>query len=226
MSDQRLKVFAEIVNQRRSVRAFLPQAVSRELQEQVFKLAQQAPSNCNTQPWQVYVLSGAARDAAAKRLTDSMNAGFISMDFDYQGQYQGVYRERQHDAAMQLYRALGIAREDKARRQEVFMENFNFFGAPHVAFLFLPEPFGLREAADLGMYAQNLMLSLSAHGLASCPQTALSFDADGIRAITGAAASERLLFGLSFGYEDTTHPANQCRVGRAGLAEVVHFIAG
>ena len=120
---------------------------------------------------------------------------------------------------------MGIAREDKARRNEAFMENFNFFGAPHVAFLFLPEPFGIREAADLGMYAQTLMLSFTAHGLASCPQTALSFDADGIRAIAGLEASNKLLFGISFGYEDTQHKANDCRVGRATVDETVRFIS-
>ena len=218
------QAFRTIVESRRSVRGFLPKQVPRDLLNTIFQLAQRAPSNCNTQPWQVCVFSGAARDAAAKRLTDSMATGVVSMDFDYQGKYVGVYRDRQYDAAMQLYGAMGISRDDKARRNEAFLDNFNFFGAPHVAFLFLPEPFGIREAADLGMYAQTLMLGFTAHGLASCPQTALSFDADGIREIAGLPASDKLLFGISFGYEDTAHKANDCRIGRAALDQTVHFI--
>lgn len=225
MSETTEKVFRQLVESRRAVRGFLSEPVPQELQNQVFELAQKAPSNCNTQPWQVYVLSGAARDAASKCLVESMVSGAMSMDFDYQGRYEGVYRDRQYDSAMQLYGAMDIDREDKVRRNEVFLENFNFFGAPHVAFLFLPEPFGIREAADLGMYAQNLMLSLSAHGLASCPQTALSFNADGVRDIAGADASNKLLFGISFGYEDKEHSANKCRVGRAALDESVHFVS-
>lgn len=218
------EIFADVVSQRRSVRGFLPQPVPRDLLNKVFELAQKAPSNCNTQPWQVCVLSGEKREAAATRLTQSIVSGDVNTDFEYEGKYQGVYRDRQFDSAKQLYDAMGIAREDKAGRRQVFMDNYNFFGAPHVAFLFLPEPFGIREAADVGMYAQNLMLSLTAHGLASCPQTAISFDADGVREVAGINAKNKLLFGISFGYEDKNHPANDSRVGRAKLSESVHFL--
>ena len=113
------------------------------------------------------------------------------MDFPYDGVYEGVYKERQHGSAQALYDAVSITREDKAARHEQFMRNFTFFDAPHVAFLFLPEPFGLREAADLGMYAQTLMLALTAHGLGSCPQTALSFQADYVREQLGIDAEQQ-----------------------------------
>ena len=223
MQDQQ-QVFTDIVNNRRSVRGFLNKAIPQPLLNQVFELAQKAPSNCNTQPWQVYIASGAARDALAKKLPESIMSGKFTMDFEYQGQYQGVYKERQHGAAKSLYDALGISREDKDKRNEAFFQNFRFFGAPHVAFLFLPEAFGIREAADVGMYAQNLMLSLTAYGLASCPQTALSFDADTVRDVLGVDASNKLLFGISFGYEDADNSVNSCRVGRAPLEQNIHFV--
>ncbi|MDH5173015.1 MAG: nitroreductase family protein, partial [Gammaproteobacteria bacterium] len=95
--------------------------------------------------------------------------------------------------------------------------------APHVAFLFLPEPFGLREAADLGMYAQTLMLAMSAHGLGSCPQTALSFEADVIREVLAVETGNKLLFGISFGYPDPDAPVNRCATDRAALADCVRF---
>ena len=150
-------------------------------------------------------------------------AGDISMDFPYDGVYDGVYKERQYGAAQALYDSVSIARDDKARRHEQFMRNFTFFDAPHVAFLFLPEPFGLREACDLGMFAQTIMLGMVAHGLGSCPQTALSFQANYIREILGIDASNKLLFGLSFGYPDPDAPANGCVTDRAALADVVTF---
>jgi len=103
------------------------------------------------------------------------------------------------------------------------MRNFTFFDAPHVAFLFLPEPFGLREAADLGMYAQTLMLAMTAHGLGSCPQTALSFEADFIRDSLGIDGSNKLLFGISFGYPDPDEPVNSCSTDRAALTDTVTF---
>ena len=198
--------------------------MSAETLQSVFDAAQYAPSNCNTQPWQAVVVSGAAKDRLKKRISEDFLAGKMTMDFPYDGKYEGVYKDRQYAAAKALYDALGITREDKAARGEAFYKNFEFFGAPHVAFLFLPEPFGIREAADLGMYAQNLMLSLSAHGLASCPQTALSFFADQIREELDIPASQKLLFGISFGVEAVGSPANACRTERAELSAAVNFI--
>jgi nitroreductase len=223
ISSALLDSFTQLVEGRRSVRAFLSQAVPREVIESAFRLAQRAPSNCNTQPWQVHVVSGAACDRLRERFREDFLAGNIRMDFPYDGRYSGVYKERQHEAARQLYSALGITREDKEARNTAFMRNFDFFGAPHVAFLLLPSPFGLREAADLGMYAQNLMLSLGAHGVASCPQTALSFFADQLREELNIPGEHKLLFGISFGYEDDRDPVNRCRTERAALTQAVQF---
>ena len=216
--------FDAAVRARRSVRAFRPEPVARELLEHVFALASHAPSNCNTQPWHTVIASGAACERLRQKFQQSLAQGQYVMDFPYEGRYSGVFRERQFDAAERLYGAMGIAREDKAARGAAFMRNFAFFDAPHVAFLFMPDWCGIREAADVGMYAQTLMLALSAHGLASCPQTALSFNADMVRDELGVDTSYRLLFGLSLGYEDATYPANDCRIGRASPGEVARFV--
>jgi nitroreductase len=218
-----LKVFTDLVTERRSVRAFLPEAVAQSELESIFGLAQRAPSNCNTQPWQVAVASGQSIENLRSKILPAFSAGEWTMDFPYDGKYQGAYKDRQYKAAADLYDALGITRENKVARNEQFMKNYEFFGAPHVAFLFLPEPFGLREAADLGMYAQTLMLSIAAHGLASCPQTALSFNCDLVRQELNIDPANKLLFGLSFGFEDTKHAANACRTDRAELSDTVRF---
>jgi len=220
---EQASIFDRIVGQRRSLRAYLPQAADQQTLDTIFSVAQRAPSNCNTQPWLVHVASGASLQALKDEMSTRFMAGDMSMDFPYDGVYDGVYKERQHGSAQALYDAVNIAREDKAGRHQQFMRNFTFFDAPHVAFLFLPEPFGLREAADLGMYAQTLMLALTAHGMGSCPQTALSFQANFIREQLGIDASNKLVFGMSFGYPDPDAPANTCATDRAALADSVTF---
>ncbi len=217
------KAFDQIATGRRSLRAFLPQPVDGLTLERVFNAAQRAPSNCNTQPWQVHVASGASLEKLRELMPTQFMEGKLSMDFPYDGQYEGVYKDRQYGSAQALYDAVGVTREDKAGRHVQFMRNFTFFDAPHVAFMFLPEPFGLREAADLGMYAQTLMLAMTANGLGSCPQTALSFQADLVRETLGVDASNKLIFGLSFGHPDPEAPANSCITDRAALADTVHF---
>lgn len=215
--------FAEVIRSRRSVRAFLPQRVPQAVLEQVFALANCTPSNCNTQPWVVHVASGESLETLRREIPGLMMSGQITMDFPFEGKYHGVYKERQVAAAEELFNVMDIKREDKVRRGEAFMRNFTFFDAPHIAFLFIPEEFGLREAVDIGMYAQSLMLSLTAHGLGSCPQTSLGFHADFVRQTLGIDPSCKLIFGISFGYEDTSAAANRCRTARAAVAENIVF---
>lgn len=214
----------DAIRQRRSVRAFQPREVPESTLHEIFSQAQWAPSNCNTQPWVVHVVSGARCDRLRQRLQQAgMDPSQFRPDFPFDGRYPGVYKERQHDAAAQLYGAMGIARDDKVGRGLAALRNYAFFDAPHAAFVFLPEPFGVREAADCGIYAQTLMLLLTAHGLASCPQAALSFHPAVVREELGLPDSLRLLLGVSFGYEDTEAAANRCRVGRAELEAAVTF---
>jgi hypothetical protein len=223
MSKQQADVFKDVITGRRSVRGFQQRAVDKALLEDIFSTAQQSPSNCNTQPWQVFVASGEKADNLRQQLSAAMMNGEMDMDYPFDGVYRDEFKARQHDAAVQLYSAMGISREDKAKRGEAFMRNFSFFDAPHVAFVYLHQDFGIREAADLGMYAQSLMLSMQANGVASCPMTALSFHASKVRAELDVPAQYKLLFGIAFGYEDVQHPANACRVARAPLEQVVHF---
>lgn len=212
-----------IVHARRSVRAFRPDPVPEETLRDIFALAQQAPSNCNSQPWAVHLVSG----AAAERMRDALHATAAvrppQPDYPFIGGYLGEHRARQIDSAKALYAALGIGREDKVARNAAMLDNFRFFGAPHAAFLFMDERFGPREAADVGMYAQTLLLALTARGVASCAQGALSHHADIVRAQLGVDDSLRLLFGIAIGWEDGDHPANRARVGRADIDEAVTF---
>jgi len=216
------ELFLNIVSNRRSMRDFKPDPVPTEIIESVFGAAQRAPSNCNTQPWFVHVVTGDKLEQLRIELPAKFAAGEIALDFPYDGQYEGIYKDRQYASATALYDSLGIAREQKAERNAWFMRNFSFFDAPAVAFFTLPTGFGLREACDLGMFAQTVMLGLTAHGLGSCPQTALAFLANVIRPTLGLGEHEQLMFGMSFGYPTDT-AVNEVRTERAALADVVTF---
>lgn len=121
-----------------------------------------------------------------------------------------------------MYQALGIARADEEARSAYDAESLNFYGAPHVAMLFLPQNAEARMAADVGMYGQTLLLALAAYGIASCPQGLLSFYADTVRDVL-AVRDRKLLFGVSFGYAHTSAPVNNILVPRAELFETTRF---
>ena len=219
---ERAEVFDGIVRERRSIRAFTSEEVSRETIEDVFGAALRAPSNCNTQPWFVHVVTGEKLERLREMLPQAFMAGDVAPDFPYDGVYEGVYKDRQYGAARALYDALGIPREEKAKRQEWFLGNFRFFDAPAVAFFMLPDGFGLREACDLGMFAQSVMLGLTARGMGSCPQTALGFMAKQVREVLEIPEDHKLMFGLSFGVPVDT-PINDVVTDRMTTSEALTF---
>lgn len=219
----RAALFETLVGERRSIRAFRPDPVPRDLIERVLATAQQAPSNCNAQPWIVHVVSGNAARKASAALLDAASAGAISPDVPLTGAYVDQYKTRRIAAAVTLFEATGVARDDNEARTRSFMRNYALFGAPHAAFIFMRRDFGLREAADVGMYSQTLMLALTAHGLGSCAQGALSHYMDAVRPLLGVSDDLVCLYGLSFGYPDHDHPSDAARTIRAPLAETVVF---
>ena len=111
--------FDEVINGRRSIRGFKPDHVPKAVIREVLELAMRAPSSLNTQPWNFYVVAGPVLDAIRKGNTERNLAGVPdSREFRSHGAYDGVHRERQIEIAKQLFAAMDIAREDKAKRQD------------------------------------------------------------------------------------------------------------
>ncbi|WP_439108002.1 nitroreductase [Congregibacter sp.] len=215
------RTLGDILDSRRSCRAFLPRSLSDDELRSLLAPSLRAPSNCNTQPWYFHVASGPVLERLRKRLPEDFAAGRMTLDFPYEGKYSNEFKERQYASARALYSAMGIEREDRDARQTAFMRNFTFFDAPHVGFFCLPDGFSEREACDLGMFAQSVMLLLEAAGLGSCPQTALGFLSDSVREELSIPRDQRLMFGLSFGYPDPEAPANSCMTDRAAASELI-----
>jgi len=101
----------EAIRARRSVRGFRPEPVSDALIREAFELAQWAPSNCNVQPWSPHVASGSVlSELRAELIAAAERAEPINPDYPADYDFRGIYRERQIDAARQLYAAMGVAR--------------------------------------------------------------------------------------------------------------------
>lgn len=217
----RADIYNGIVAERRSVRAFLPTALPADLIARLFTVAGRTPSNCNAQPWITHVVSGETLERIRAVLLDQAKAGALDPDVPLTSNYVDQYQARRIGSAIALFEATGVGRNDKQAREISFLRNFELFDAPHAAFFFMPRYFGLREAADVGMYAQTLMLALTAHGLGSCAQGAISHYASAIKRELGVSDDLICLFGLSFGYPDTDHASTAAITDRAPLSETV-----
>ncbi|WP_430462080.1 nitroreductase [Thalassolituus sp. LLYu03] len=216
----------EILNTRYSVRAFKPEPVDQTLLEDIFAAAQRAPSNCNVQPWQTFVVSGAKKDELKKILVGTvMKQQQPAPDFNWKVAYEGIHRERQFGSAAALYNAMGIARDDKMKRNMAMLRNWAFFDAPHVAFFTMDTYLDIMGAVDIGIYAQTLTLLLKEKGIDSCMQGALGQFPQPVHEFLGLPEGRGILFGMSFGYADDNADANKCRTDRAQLADAVTFVS-
>jgi nitroreductase len=144
-------------------------------------------------------------------------------DYPYRGDFAGEYRKRQVDCAVALYKNMNIQREDKEGRLRAIVRNFEFFDAPHIAFIGMNPDFGATVALDVGMYAQTLMLTMVAHGLASCPMGTMRNYPDLVRDAFDIQDETKILFGICFGYEDAAVPANKTRTSREVISNSVSF---
>ena len=213
----------QTIVERRSVRGFLPDPVPREVLEEVLELAQRAPSNCNVQPWRAYIASGDALRRLRAALVDAAASGKSQAMSAPVDSFFGTYRDKQIACAVELYGKMGIARDDRVGRQRAMLRNFEFFDAPHVAYICMARSFGIGVALDVGMYVQTLMLLLQSRGIGSCAQASLRAFPDVAAAHLGVPEDEQILCGLSFGYEDREVAANQTRQPRDPVSNNVFF---
>jgi len=215
---------AEAIRTRRSVRGFLAKPVPEVIIQNIFELAQQAPSNCNIMPWKVYVASGKKRDQISQELIAAVKSGQqANSEFPATPAHVGEYRKRQIDCAVELYNNMGIARDDKVGRLRAMLRNHELFDAPHIAFVCMEKHFDVSVAVDVGMYAQNLMLAMTAHGLGSCAMGSMRHYPDIPRKILNIPEQHGILFGICFGYEDVTVPANRTRIIKDDISHSVVF---
>ena len=224
-TEDRIGVLEELLHERYSVRAFRPDPVPREIIERVLNAAQRTASWCNSQPWQVLILSGEAKERFREEIyARAVSGAGDGHDFTPPREYLGVYLDRRRESGFQLYNSLGIPRGDKGAYTKQALENYNFFGAPHVAIIHTTEPLGVYGAIDCGAYVSNFMLAAQALGLGSIPQAALARHSPLIHQHFNLGNDRRVVCGISFGFADHAHKANSYRTSRAGIADAVTFV--
>jgi nitroreductase len=217
-----MDTFDDVVRARRSVRGFLPdRPVPQAVLRDALAVARLAPSNCNVQPWRVYLASSNACARLRAALTAAVDAGEPPAPEDPIDTFVGDDRRRQIECARTLYGAMGVTRDDAAGRKRAMRRNYEFFDAPHVAIVCMNADFGIGVAVDIGVYVQTFMLALTARGIASCPQASLRNYPAVVRRSLQIPDTLRILCGVSIGYEDPAVAANRAHPPRESLDDLV-----
>ncbi|WP_433296429.1 nitroreductase [Pseudonocardia sp. CA-142604] len=213
---------------RHSCRAFLPTPVARVDIERLLMLADQSASNSNTQPWQVHVLTGAAKQALSEDLLRAFDAEQIeSEEYDYQprsNQWPEPFRSRRRKFGEGLYGdALGIANGDSAGRRRQHRRNYEFFGAP-VEIILTVSTAPLQGAlVDAGLFLQALMLAARGLGLHTCPQASLIDFHSVVRRHVTIPDDHLIVCGVALGHADQDDRVNTQHTVREPLGSFARF---
>lgn len=221
----------EAIASRRSVRAFRPTPVPRETVEHILTVAARAPSGTNMQPWKVYVVVGAVKQA----ITDEVLAARVEAARTGKSEHEAEkryyppeigepYLARRRKVGWDLYGLLNIQKGDKERMFTQHGRNFDFFGAPVGMFVFIDRHLEIGSWLDLGMFLENIMIAARAQGLHTCPQAAWTSYHKIVRAHVGAGENEVLACGMCLGEEDTDAVENSLTTERAPVAEFTRFV--
>ena len=214
---------------RRSIRAFLPDPVPREVMEEILAVAARAPSGTNTQPWKVYVLTGEAKRELSRRVIaaydDPVQRATHTEEYDYYPtEWRSPFVDRRRKVGWDLYGLLGIAKTDKTRMHAQHSRNYEFFGAPVGLMFTIDRVMQTGSWLDYGMYLQSVMIAARAHGLHTCPQAAFTPFHRIVRRHLAIPDAEILLCGMALGHIDPDATANRLNTEREPVAGFTHFL--
>jgi nitroreductase len=229
ISSQQQEDVDAAITSRRSIRAFLDKPVAREDIEKILEVAARAPSGTNIQPWKVYVLTGAAKEA----LSDAILAVYADPEQNrqhteeyayYPREWVSPFIDRRRKVGWDLYTLLGLTRDNKAGMAAQHGRNYRFFGAP-VGFIFTIDRI-LEQGSwlDYGMFLQNVMIAARGRGLDTCPQAAFTQYHRIIAEHLGIPANETIVCGMSLGWADPAKIENTLVTEREPVSGFVRFV--
>lgn len=218
-----------VITSRRSIRAFLSKPVEREEIVRILEVAARAPSGTNTQPWKVYVLTGATKDKLSSEILKVFNNPALAQQHTEEYHYYPVrwtspYIDRRRKVGWDLYALLNLKRDNKAGMHAQHARNYLFFDAPVGLMFTIERSMEKGSWLDYGMFLQNIMIAARGRGLDTCPQAAFIQFHQIIRDVLQLPDNEMLVCGMALGYADKNKVENTLQTERETIAGFVRYL--
>ncbi len=213
-----------IWSERRSMRAFRPEPITRDVLGRLFAAAQRAPSWCNVQPWRVVISEPPITGDLATALQTAAKVGLPHAEIPFPLDYPTPYNEHRKACGVALYQAMGVEREDKAGRYAAWLRNYALFDAPHLAVIACDRRLGPYAYVDVGVWLGFVLTAAAALGIDTCPMASIAAYPEPLRAMLPIAETDIILFGLVLGHADADAPANTCKTTRAPVEANVTIV--
>jgi len=217
----------------------LPTPVDDSLLNDIFTDAMTAPSWSNLRSFMVGVATGDRRDrisaeilrrwavvAPARARTLRGMLGLLVRpwawpisDYRMVRPYPKELDPRSRKVGAEIYAVMGIDRDNTVGRDAQTASNYKFFGAPVEIFFFAHKSLGVYSVSDVSFFAQNLMLSAQARGLATCAQGSVAMWSKAVRQEFKVPRHYKLAYGLAIGYA-SDNPINSYGAERLPISDI------
>jgi nitroreductase len=219
----------DVIQQRKSIRAFKPDPVPHEILRKIAELALRAPSWANTQPWELVIVSGAKLEAIKEAFSTQRGVRALP-DFPGPEEFPEVYKTRFQNLAAKMSEAAKKGKPGGKKAGEWYLQGPRLYGAPAAIYIlidrsFCEQPGGLNvyPVFDCGLVAQNIMLLATDHGLGTIVQAQAVHYPNILRQMLGIPESKLVLVGIAIGYPDWDNPINGFRSDREAVDSVVKW---
>lgn len=219
----------EAVQRRKSIRAFKPDPVPREVLNRIVGLALRSPSWANTQPWELVIVSGAKLEAIKEAFLRQHGVR-ATPDFPGPGEFPQTYRDRFQDLITKMSRADEKGGRGSEKAAEWYLRGLKLYGAPAAIYIlidrsFYSQPGGVNvwPVFDCGLLAQSIMLLATGYGLGTIVQAQAVQYPNILRQILGIPESKLILVGIAVGYPDWDDPINGFCSAREAVDRVVKW---
>lgn len=216
----------QAITGRQSIRGYFDRKVPRDVLERILATAGRAPSGSNIQPWHVYVVEGAVKEALSAEIVALHKAGDEGKrEYNYYPvEWRDPYLARRRKTGWGLYGLLGLARDDKSGMAEQHRQNYAFFGAPMGLFFTIDRDMERGSWLDMGMFIQSVMIAARGEGLETCAQAAFCPYHAIVQRRLRIPAEQQLVCGMSIGYGDPAAKINGFRTERIPTSEFVTWV--
>ncbi|MCP3922608.1 MAG: nitroreductase [Desulfobacterales bacterium] len=218
----------EAILKRKSIRKFLDKTVKKETIEKILTLAVRAPSAENTQPWEFSVVTGDVLDKIREEnIKKVRNFELPPKEMErmlVERPKESIYRKRQIEIAVQLFKLMGIERDNLEKRANWLERGFRFFDAP--AAIIISSDNYLIEAGtffDVGLLTQTICLAALKEGLHTCIENQGVTYSDVLREHLNIPESKRLVVAMAIGYPDWDFPANKVESHREPVENITKW---
>ena len=212
----------KVIKERKSIRAFKPDPVSKKTIEEILKLAILAPSAINLQPWDLIVVTGEERERLSRRLIKAYKEKKISCG---PGNVKPLPKTFAKRGAKTLELMNPFFEEMGVDPNQFINEgSCNFYGAPVAILLCLDDSFPNARFVDIGLILGYLLLAAHVSDLATCPIGLITAYQEEIKDTLNIPESKNVVIGLALGYPDEKSPINRFKSQRDDFEKFVRWI--